>query len=262
MMSNLGPFQTGFRVQSSEFSFSCRFEVISSRIFWNSSRVQRCKSEQLCNKGTAGLLLHRSKDRLVGPKRKVDRAPRRTFSRALLGKAVMARTKPHHRTVEQQATWEAQQAADAREAAEAAARRTRRGLRASRDEVDEELILPVPNTELEEPGNHLTGRRRKTTLVLVLLLATLAIGSRGALWRRERLLWEEYCGKMLRSEFTRMYRMDPSTFAYLVDALSPRIDKNFFQAERAGGYISPQLRVAITIRWLAGVSYLDLKVKR
>ena len=75
----------------------------------------------------------------------MDRAPRRTFSRALLGKAVMARTKPHHRTVEQQATWEAQQAADAREAAEAAARRTRRGLRASRDEVDEEFILPVPS---------------------------------------------------------------------------------------------------------------------
>jgi hypothetical protein len=129
----------------------------------------------------------------------------------------MARTKALDRTVEQQAAWEAQQAADAREAAqeaaEAAARRTRRGLRASRDEVDEEFILPVPNTELEEPGNHLTGRRRKTTLVLVVLLATLAIGSRGALWRRERLLWEEYCGKMLRSEFTRMYRMDPSTFA-------------------------------------------------
>ena len=158
------------------------FTFIPSRIF---GLHPARKSEQLCNKGTAGLLLHRSKDRLVGPKRKVDRAPRRTFSRALLGKAVMARTKPHHRTVEQQATWEAQQAADAREAAEAAARRTRRGLRASRDEVDEELILPVPNTELEEPGNHLTGRRRKTTLVLVLLLATLAIGSRGALWRRE-----------------------------------------------------------------------------
>ena len=217
------------------------------------------------------------------PKRKVGRSPLRTFSRALLGqrarrrlhhaglgaglaslarplgharhKAVMARTKAKNRTVEQQAAWEAQQAADAREAAQeaaaAAARRTRRGLRASRDEVDEEFILPVPNTELEEPGNHLTGRRRKTTLVLVVLLATLAIGSRGALWRRERLLWEEYCGKMLRSEFTRMYRMDPSTFTYLVEALSPRIDKNFFQAEHDGGYISPQLRVAMTIRWLS-----------
>ena len=101
----------------------------------------------------------------------------------------MARTKAHNRTAEQQAAWEAQEAADAREAAQ------------------------EPNTELEEPGNHLTGRRRKTTLVLVVLVATLAIGSRGTLWRRERLLWEEYCGKMLRSEFTRMYRMDPSTFA-------------------------------------------------
>ena len=108
----------------------------------------------------------------------------------------MARTKPHHRTVEQQATWEAQQAADAREAAEAAARRTRRGLRASRDEVDEELILPVPNTELEEPGNHLTGRRRKTTLVLVLLLATFGHWkSRGAVEKGAtvvgRILWQD-----------------------------------------------------------------------
>jgi len=123
------------------------------------------KSEQLCNKGTAGLLLQRSKDRLVVPKRKVGRAPRRTFSRALLGqrarrrlhhaglgagraslarslgqarhKAVMARTKAHNRTAEQQAAWEAQEAADAREAAqeaaEAAARRARRGRRASSD---------------------------------------------------------------------------------------------------------------------------------
>ena len=49
------------------------------------------------------------------------------------------------------------------------------------------------------------------------------------------MLWQEDCGKMLRSEFTHMYRMDPPTFAFLVDALSHRIDKNFMQAERAGG---------------------------
>ena len=88
----------------------------------------------------------------------------------------------------------------------------------------------------------------------------MAMGSRGALWKRERILWQDYCGSMLRSEFTRMFRMDPPTFAYLVGALSPRIDRNFVQAERAGGYISPELRVAMTIRWLAGGSYLDLKV--
>ena len=62
----------------------------------------------------------------------------------------MARTKAHNRTAEQQAAWEAQEAADAREAAQeaaaAAARRTRRGLRASSDPPDEEFILPVPST--------------------------------------------------------------------------------------------------------------------
>ena len=57
-----------------------------------------------------------------------------------------------------------------------------------------------------------------------------------------------------------MFRMDQPTFAYLVGALRPGIDRNFVQAERAGGYISPELRVAMTIRWLAGGSYLDLKV--
>ena len=171
----------------------------------------------------------------------------------------MARTKARHRTAEQQAAWEAQEAADAREAA---ATRARRRCRASSDAPasDEEFILPVPSTGLEAPSDHLTGRRRKTKLVLVVILATMAMGSRGALWKRERILWQDYCGSMLQSEFTRMFRMDPPTFAYLVGALSPRIDRNFVQAERAGGYISPELRVAMTIRWLAGGSYLDLKV--
>jgi hypothetical protein len=50
--------------------------------------------------------------------------------------------------------------------------------------------------------------------------------------------------------------MDQLTFAYLVVALSPRIDRNFVQAENAGGYIAPELRVALTIRWLAGGSLI------
>ena len=53
----------------------------------------------------------------------------------------------------------------------------------------------------EASSDHLTGRRRKTTLVLVVILAKMAMGSRGALWKRERILWQEYCGSMLRSEF-------------------------------------------------------------
>jgi len=159
----------------------------------------------------------------------------------------MARTKAHHRTAEQQAAWEAQEAADAREAA---ATRARRRCRASSDAPasDEEFILAVPSTGLEAPSDHLTGRRRKTKLVLVVILATMAMGSRGALWKRERILWQDYCGSMLRSEFTRMFRMDPMTFAYLVVALSPRIDRNFVQAENAGGYIERAAEFALRQR--------------
>jgi hypothetical protein len=76
------------------------------------------------------------------------------------------------------------------EAQRAAARRAIRARRASIDPPDEELILPLP-TELEAPSNHLTGRGRKTTLVLVVILATIAtiaMGSGGALWKRERIL--------------------------------------------------------------------------
>ncbi len=46
-------------------------------------------------------------------------------------------------------------------------------INASINPPDEELILPLP-TELEAPSNHLTGRHRRTTLVLVVILATMA----------------------------------------------------------------------------------------
>jgi hypothetical protein len=98
----------------------------------------------------------------------------------------MARTKPWHRTAAEQ---DAAMASVARlhadvEAQRAAARRAILARRASIDHPDEELILPLP-TELEAPSNHLTGRRRKTTLVR---RTTLAMGSGGALWKRERIL--------------------------------------------------------------------------
>jgi len=111
----------------------------------------------------------------------------------------------------------------------------------------------------EEEVSH-EGRRRKSSLIqVVILFASLAVGCRGALWNRDRLLWDDYLKTMLRHEFTRMFRMDHDTFMYLVDKLEPHIDKNFHQSDRAGGYISPVLRVGMTVRWLAGGSYLDIK---
>ncbi len=48
-----------------------------------------------------------------------------------------------------------------------------------------------------DPSDHLTEHRRKSKLVLVVILATMSMGSRGALWKRERILWQDYCDSML-----------------------------------------------------------------
>ena len=153
----------------------------------------------------------------------------------------MARTKWSHKTAAEKAAALAV-AVEQRDAQchAAAARRAKRTSWAAIDPPDDGLIQLLPTVH-EAPSDHLTGRRRKTTLVLVVILATMAMGSRGALWKRERILWQDYCGSMLRSEFTRMFRMDQPTFAYLVGALRPGIDRNFVQAERAGGLHHPRV---------------------
>ena len=71
----------------------------------------------------------------------------------------------------------------------AAARRAKRSSWAAIDPPDDGLIQLLPTVHAA-PSDHLTGRRRKTTLVLVVILATMAMGSRGALWKRERILWK------------------------------------------------------------------------
>jgi len=52
--------------------------------------------------------------------------------------------------------------------------------------------------------------------------------------------------------------MDHATFEFVVERLSPRLQRDFLQSERGGGYIFPSLKVWFTIRWLAGGSSLDL----
>ena len=99
------------------------------------------------------------------------------------------------------------------EAQRAAARRAIRARWASMDHDDEELILPLP-TEHEAPSNHLSGRRRKATLVLVVILATMAMGSRGELWKRERILIQFISSE--NKVFTRLcpaHSLPPSRFS-------------------------------------------------
>ena len=73
------------------------------------------------------------------------------------------------------------------------------------------------------------------------------------------MIWGSFLGGLTRSEFSRMFRMDHATFEFVVERLSPRLQRDFLQSERGGGYISPSLQVGFTIRWLAGGSSLDLR---
>ena len=55
---------------------------------------------------------------------------------------------------------------------------------------------------------------------------------------RERMIWGSFLGGLTRPEFSRMFRMDHATFEFVVERLSPRLQRDFLQPERGGGYIS------------------------
>ena len=112
-----------------------------------------------------------------------------------------------------------------------------------------------------QPNNG-RARLRKTSLSHVLLVASICGAfscGRQAKVHRERMIWGSFLGGLTRPEFSRMFRMDHATFEFVVERLSPRLQRDFLQSERGGRYISPSLQVGFTIRWLAGGSSLDLR---
>ena len=97
-----------------------------------------------------------------------------------------------------------------------------------------------------------------------------------------RLDWSEYNGRISERMFYRMYRMKRPCFNMLCDKIERAIGKERFKSEKyinelrmlgystprsrmyhcnlhtSGEYIQGELKVAITLRYLAGASYLDL----
>jgi hypothetical protein len=61
------------------------------------------------------------------------------------------------------------------------------------------------------------------------------------------------------STFKRMFRVDRGTFDEILDTISPFLEKSSNKAiNSSGSPISNKNRLAITLRWLAGGSYIDL----
>ena len=97
--------------------------------------------------------------------------------------------------------------------------------------------------------------------IYFLLLCLATQYNKSIKYDRTRISWEDHV-TLLQHEnmFSRTYRMSLSAFNNLVQVLYPRICFNLKKAMNSCGEpISPQIVIAIGLRWLAGGSYLDIK---
>jgi hypothetical protein len=93
--------------------------------------------------------------------------------------------------------------------------------------------------------------------------------------RLARKTWNEYCESLDDTTFRRMFRMSKELFQRLCDKICNHVGEELFRPQSFlqsgnyllqlmaandyhGGFISGELKLAITIRMLAGGSYLDL----
>eukprot|EP00301_Raphidiophrys_heterophryoidea_P016175 c2569_g1_i1.p1 GENE.c2569_g1_i1~~c2569_g1_i1.p1 ORF type:complete len:214 (-),score=34.45 c2569_g1_i1:611-1219(-) len=99
-------------------------------------------------------------------------------------------------------------------------------------------------------------RRRHRRMVMLLLL--FHTRSHTASIARESLQWDTHLSRFHDNDFKRMYRMSVSTFEFLA-----KIRKHIAKDTKQGmcsssGSITPHSQLAMTLRYLAGASYLDL----
>jgi hypothetical protein len=77
---------------------------------------------------------------------------------------------------------------------------------------------------------------------------------------RRRLDWHRWTQRLTDFEFRRYFRMVRTCFARLLDNIADTItsDARRGQMGSPNGAISPEMKLSMTLRWLAGGSYLDI----
>ncbi len=77
--------------------------------------------------------------------------------------------------------------------------------------------------------------------------------------RRNREYGLQYMREMSDQDFQRMFRVTREGFQQLCDGIALRLSIDILQARRSSGsHISITTRLAVTLRWLGGGSYLDI----
>lgn len=78
-------------------------------------------------------------------------------------------------------------------------------------------------------------------------------------FEEQRLNWIKYCDKHhRRGTFKRQLRMQQESFDKLLEYIRHELEVNETMANLRGGTILPEICLYVTLRWLAGGSYLDI----
>jgi len=81
---------------------------------------------------------------------------------------------------------------------------------------------------------------------------------RACVWRRNRLNWDQYLREMRHNHFRAMFRMSHACFLTILAKVGTFMERDQSQSEKAGGYICPSMQLGMSLRYLAGGSYLDI----
>ncbi len=81
---------------------------------------------------------------------------------------------------------------------------------------------------------------------------------RDSVWWRNRLDWDKYLREMRHNHFRSMFRMSHECFLSILDTIGTFMERDVSQSEKSGDYISPIMQVGMSLRYLAGGSYLDI----
>jgi hypothetical protein len=100
-------------------------------------------------------------------------------------------------------------------------------------------------------------RRRNLCAVLAVVIHDLET-DRASVWRRNRLDWDKYLREMRHNHFRSMFRMSHACFLSILATIGKFMERDVSQSEKAGGCISPSMQLGMSLRYLAGGSYLDI----
>jgi hypothetical protein len=126
-----------------------------------------------------------------------------------------------------------------------------------RDTVDGFKASKRRRLESEEKSAADLSRRRNLCAVIAVVIYDIE-ADRAGVWRRNRLDWDKYLRKMRHNHFRSMFRMSHACFLTILEKIGPYMERDRSQSDKAGGYISPSMQLGMSLRYLAGDSYLDI----